>query len=299
MIKRLEIQIRDPFILRDDNQKKYYLYGTTDKDCWKGKASGFEAYSSTDLENWDGPYKVFTPDDSFWADKNYWAPEVYLYKEKYYMFASFKADGVCRGTQILAADTPKGPFHPHSDGPITPKEWECLDGTLFVDDSGDPWMIFCHEWVQICDGEMLAMKLTNGLKAADEEPKLLFKASEASWCVSGVRTFIEDGKPVEHDGYVTDGPFIYRAQNGELLMMWSSRGKEGYAMGIARSSSGNILGPWTHDEEPIYSKDGGHGMIFKTFENELMMTIHTPNKTPNERPVFLKLEENKGKMCIK
>ena len=52
------------------------------------------------------------------------------------MFASFKAAGVCRGTQILVADHPKGPFVPHSDGPVTPRDWECLDGTLYVDPGG-------------------------------------------------------------------------------------------------------------------------------------------------------------------
>lgn len=38
----------------------------------------------------------------------------------------------CRGTQILRADKPEGPFVPLSDGPVTPADWECLDGTLYV-----------------------------------------------------------------------------------------------------------------------------------------------------------------------
>lgn len=82
-MKKSEIQIRDPFILPVKEQARYYLYGTTDKNCWRGKATGFEAYFSTDLENWEGPHTVFNPDGHFWADQNFWAPEVYSYLGRY------------------------------------------------------------------------------------------------------------------------------------------------------------------------------------------------------------------------
>ena len=72
------------------------------------------------------------------------------------MFVSFKNETECRGTQILKANSPFGPFELHSDGPVTPRDWECLDGTLWVED-GTPYMIFCHEWAQIVDGEMCAL----------------------------------------------------------------------------------------------------------------------------------------------
>lgn len=298
MIKRSDIQIRDPFILPVKEEKKYYLYGTTDKNCWGDKGVGFDAYYSSDLENWEGPFEVFRPDEGFWADRNFWAPEVHYYKGKYYMFASFKAEGLCRGTQILASDSPLGPFKIHSDGPVTPKEWECLDGTLYVDDKGDPWMAFCREWLQVYDGEMYAVKLTKDLSSAVEDPILLFHASESSWSQGRIHTFNSGDAAENKKIYVTDGPFIYRTVNGQLLMLWSSSGKEGYTMGIARSATGNIAGPWTHDSEPLYGKDGGHGMIFRTFENNLMLTIHTPNKTPRERPVFLNIHEKEDRLLL-
>jgi beta-xylosidase len=298
MILREDIQIRDPYIVKVESEKKYYLYGTTDKDCWKGKGVGFNSYSSVDLQNFEGPYEAFRPEADFWADCNFWAPEVHKYKGKYFMFASFKTEGVCRGTQILASEDPKGPFKVHSDGPVTPRDWECLDGTLYVDEEGNPWLIFCHEWVQIVDGEMHAMRLSEDLRCAVGEPVLLFRASEAPWKHHIKRVFTINGVEEEKTCYVTDGPFMYKAKNGDLLMLWSSIGREGYAMGIARSISGNIIGPWTQEEEPIYGKDGGHGMIFTTFDNELMMTIHTPNKSPNERPVFIKIIDDEGKLYL-
>lgn len=294
-LKKSEIQMRDPFVLPVEEEGLYYLFGTTDKDCWRGPAVGFNVYVSKDLEDWEGPYPAFRPATDFWSDQNYWAPEVFAYQGKYYMFASFKAAGVCRGTQILVADHPKGPFVPHSDGPVTPRDWECLDGTLYVDPEGNPWMVFCHEWVQIVDGEIHALPLSKDLKEAAGKPHFLFKASEAPWA----RAFKRNFNGVEKDGYVTDGPFLYRTKSNALLMLWSSKGDQGYTMGIARSETGNILGPWIQEPEPIYGKDGGHGMFFKTFDGRLMMTIHTPNQTPNERPIFIEVVEKNNQLTIK
>jgi arabinan endo-1,5-alpha-L-arabinosidase len=91
-----QIQIRDPFVLPVERERKYYLYGTTDPNCWHGPATGFDAYVSDDLENWLGPIEAFRPSYDFWADQNFWAPEVHFYDNRYFMLASFKADGVCR-----------------------------------------------------------------------------------------------------------------------------------------------------------------------------------------------------------
>ena len=98
--------------------------------------------------------------------------------------------------------------------------------------------------------------------------------------------------------YVTDGPFLHRTANGVLLMLWSSFGSKGYAMGIARSSSGSVQGPWTQESEPLWAEDGGHGMIFRTFDGGLRLTFHTPNDSPNERAVFWKIEEDDGALRL-
>lgn len=288
------IQIRDPFILPVKTEGLYYLYGTTDSNCWGERGVGFDAYTSRDLQEWAGPFPVFRPKPGFWADRNFWAPEVFCYNGRYLMFASFKAEGVCRGTQILVAETPAGPFTPHSNGPVTPRDWECLDGTLYLDRQGDPWLIFCHEWVQIVDGEIWAQRLDRELKKAIGAPVLLFAASSAPWCQPHRRKF--DG--VEKDGFVTDGPFLYQTDGPELLLLWSSRGEEGYALGLARSADGNIRGPWRHEAEPLYQNDGGHGMVFTTFDGRLILTLHSPNKTPEERPRFFELTEADGHLII-
>jgi arabinan endo-1,5-alpha-L-arabinosidase len=288
MITKDQIRIRDPFILTDFDSKNYYLYGTTDENVWEGQAIGFDAYKSRDLVIWEGPFSVFRPEPNFWANQHYWAPEVYFYQDRYYMFASFKGAGRCRGTQILVSNHPLGPFSPLTEQPITPSEWECLDGTLFIDDNQDPWIIYCHEWLQVQDGEICAQRLTHDFLSTVGEPCFLFKASSANWAV-----------PVRGEKeYITDGPFLYQDQKGRLQMLWSSRSRKGYAVGIAISESGNIRGPWVQEKKPLVDEDGGHAMLFRTFHGEIKLAIHSPNRSPNERPVFLSVFEQGGKLVV-
>ena len=282
-----EINIRDPFVLVHEG--KYYLYGTRGATCW-GPATGFDVYYGDDLENWSAPVPCFENDGTFWADRNYWAPEVHEWKGRFYMFASFKAEGVCRGTAVLRADTPMGPFLPLSDGPVTPAGWECLDGTFYVSRSGQPYMVFSHEWVQADDGEIYAMPLTDDLSAPAGDPVLLFRASEAPWVVGN-----------RHEGgritYVTDGPFLWRTTDGTLLCLWASFGRDGYAEGLAVSDNGEIDGHFAQ-ADPLFNKDGGHGMVFRALDGELYMTLHSPNSHLDERPRFFRLKDTGSRLSL-
>jgi arabinan endo-1,5-alpha-L-arabinosidase len=292
---KTEIQMRDPFVVPDRKTGTYYMFGTTDKDPWKSPGVGFDCYTSKDLEHWDGPIPAFRPEPGFWGTHNFWAPEVHEFRGRWYMFASFAAEGKRRGTQILAADLPAGPYRVHSPRPITPPDWECLDGTLYVDSDGSPWMVFCHEWTQIGNGEVRAVRLYEDLTEPAGEPLLLFTASQAPWTRSHTT---KPGSP-DNGHRVTDGPFMHRTADGTLLMLWSSFSGNGYAMGVARSESGRIEGPWTHLPEPIADDDSGHGMAFRAFDGRLYITVHKPNKTPFERPVFIEIDDRDGTVSMK
>lgn len=275
-MKFCDINIRDPFILPYDG--KYYLYGTRAVNTWEKKSLdviGFDVYVSEDMENWSEPKEIFSYFDGFWGDRQYWAPEVHYYKGKFYLFASFTSDSTHRGTAILVCDTPDGRFTEHSDKAITPWDWECLDGTLYVEND-TPYIVFCHEWTQIKDGTVCALQLTPDLKKAVGKPIELWRASTPSW----VYSWSGEGD------YVTDGPFMWRV-DGELICIWSSftDGNE-YCEAISRSDNGSILGKWTIDEELLFSKDGGHGMLFTDFSGNINFVYHTPNSTPDERPAI-------------
>ena len=275
---RLEdIHLCDPFVLAHEG--KYYMYGTRGLERWTDEAFGLDVYISEDLVEWSGPKEIFKRTPEFPYTMNYWAPEVYKYDNRFFMFVSFKAPDVCRGTAVLVSDTPDGIFTMHSDGPVTPKEWECLDGTLYIAKDGTPHMVFCHEWVQTTDGQMCVIPLTKDLKAAAGEPRLLFTASQSEWI----------NKPAKV--YITDGPFMYRMQNGDLYMLWSASGKGGYSVGLVKSDNGDISGNWTHIKEPLFEMNGGHAMIFDTYDGRKMLSLHAPEYFPQERPRFYEVKE--------
>jgi len=90
--------------------------------------------------------------------------------------------------------------------------------------------------------------------------------------------------------YVTDGPQVYRTKNDQLVMLWSSYNKDGYVQTIARSKSGKIEGPW-EQLEPLVYDDSGHGMLFKTFEGQLMLVLHQPFRPPLSRAKIYEMED--------
>lgn len=283
-MKLNEINIRDPFILKEKDI--YYLYGTRAKN-FGIKVGGFDVYKSRDLEQWSEPICCFNSQDNGFNSEVNWAPEVHKYRGSFYMFATFTRENGLRGVFVLKADHPAGPFEQYSPKAVTPEDWECLDGTLYVDKKGEPYLVFCHEHTQIIDGTVCYIKLSADLKTAVGEPVYLFSGSSPEWA---------DVKPAgEH--YITDGPFMYRTTGGELLLVWSTFIDHKYAQCIARSDNGDIDGTFIH-LPPLITNDGGHGMIF-TAGDKLMLTFHTPNQTGYERPVFRELEDTGDAIKIK
>lgn len=278
-----DINIRDPFIIYESST--YYMYGTRAKKFGR-KTGGFDVYTSSDLKNWSGPHECFNSEINELNDGENWAPEVHRYNGEYYMFATFRQKNGLRGVFILKSNKLEGPFLKHSVGAITPESWECLDGTLYVDKNGEPYIVFCHEHTQIKDGTICYMKLSGDLKTAVSEPFLIFSASSPKWVKFKLR--------FKH--YVTDGPFMYRTSTGKLLMLWSTTINHKYAIAVAESDNGEIDGKFTQ-HEPLFTQDGGHSMIFEA-DGKLMITYHAPNKTNFERPVIRELIDNGNKIII-
>lgn len=290
------IYCRDPFIVADQSTKTYYLYRSSSTSEGLG---GVEVFKSKDLKVWTGPERVFTvPEDNFITGP-VWAPEVHQYKGAWYLFATLNTDRewaervenwpafTYRGTQVFRSDSPEGPFLPIGKELTTPKNYMALDGTLWVED-GVPYMVFCHEWVQVVDGSFELMPLKDDLSGAAGEPMTIFKASDGPW-VSPINTWTEpDG--TTRPGYVSDGNFVYKTKDGELLILWSSFKNGKYCVAISRSVSGKIAGPWTCDPEPIFEEDGGHPMVFKDFDDNLKIVFHQPN-SGHSHPVILPLKD--------
>lgn len=257
-----EIHMRDPWIMPLDGT--YYLVGTTG-DTWGKEGGGFEAYTSTDLVHWTprGPILQFD-DPPTWAAYQFWAPELYERDGRFYLFYSGNTDNTCRGTGVAVADSRLGPFRNLSERPLTPPEWECLDGHLFRDDDGTEWLIFVHEWVQCEIGEMWAQRIAPDYTYLVGERHLLFRGHDAPW-----------------SNHVIDGPMML-LHDGTYHLFWSSfNPRDGYCCGVATAEA--LLGPYRQCQEPVIAQDGGHNCVFRGLDGGFYTSFHRPNKTPDER----------------
>lgn len=285
-------KLRDPFILLENGI--YYAYGTgvepdnswdsTRWVCYRN-ASGSLAGEWTKI---DDSYVIY-PEA---AIKNRWAPEVHKYNGAFYMIASyFSSKTNHRGCSILKAPSPEGPFEEITNGHITQSDWDCIDGTLYVDKDGQPWMIFVHEWTSTDDkiGRMAVAKLSADLTHFVSEPVELFRADDPEWTDHGV----------------TDGCFLYDCADGGLIMIWSNfDNAHNYCVGIAKSENGRPDGKWVQQTDLLFSKeqtgdvyDGGHGMILRDVDGTKYLCIHSPNHPHGEReetPILIPVKEQNG-----
>ena len=285
---RADILLRDPCVLAHGGL--YYVYGTG-----ASRGPGYGCYVSRDLEDWAGPYQVFTPPPGHDGAGDWWAPECHEYKGQFYLFATYRSAATGhRGVSVFRGEDPLGPFEEISAGHATPRDWDAIDGTLYVDENGQTWMVFVHEWTSMPDGvgDFSAAKLSEDLSRLVSVPVRLFKASVMPfWPVNNV----------------TDGCWLYRSETGRLIMLWSGS-RYGYCVAQAVSLSGEITGPWVQNPVLLYGKnsafalDGGHGALFTGPEGRLMMGIHSPNTAGNglhETPVFLEALDKGASLTLK
>jgi beta-xylosidase len=249
--------IRDPNILYHNGT--YYLTGTTAGD-------GFLGYSSTDLVTWMPLGHIYIKNaSSTWAQQDFWAPEQVYNDGKFYLFFSGKTDATNRATGVAVATSPAGPYVDLMANPLTPPEWNCLDGHLFRDDDGSEYFIYSHEWVDFTtgNGEFWIKPIANDYTTLVGEKTYLFRGRDAAW-----------------SGGVTDGPSMIK-RDGTYYLFWSSS-HGGYNCGYARSR--NVLGPYTQSLNPTITGDGGHSTWFRRDgTGELLITYHQPNGGGKER----------------
>jgi hypothetical protein len=83
------------------------------------------------------------------------------------------------------------------------------------------------------------------------------------------------------------------------MMIWSSFGSLRYAVGMAYSVSGKIAGPWQQIAEPRFAANGGHAMIYRSFDGHLMLVLHQPNSGQNERARLFELEDAGDRLTLR
>ena len=66
-----------------------------------------------------------------------------------------------------------------------------------------PHRVYGHAWVEIVDGTIEPVRRRDDLSNVGGDPAILFHGSDAPWA-----------RPLKrrHDGYVTDGPFLFQTK---------------------------------------------------------------------------------------
>lgn len=269
-VPRDSIILSDPCILADEATNTYYMTGT-----------GGQMWTSSDLDHWDGPYVVAEPDTASWMGPHpqIWAAEIHKHNGLYYYFATFTNDSIIirhfrgndiprRASHILVSRSPMGPYRPVGTENYLPDSVPTLDGTFWVDSDGEPYMVYCGEWLANWDGTVESVRLKPDLSGAIGRADTLFRASASPWS----REYI-DGRIAPNR--VTDGPWLFRTQTGRLGMLWTSWVFGDYTQGVAYSESGTLKGPWVQEAEPITPPNHGHGMLFRDLTGRWLMSVHS------------------------
>ena len=298
-----DLTMSDPYIYPDPETKTYYL-----------TSSGGRMWKSKDLVMWEGPYNVIDLSGT-WCEKAGFAAAAEIHKVgDYYYYAGTWSDHgdlieqVPRRynvphnqTYLLRSENVEGPYVPFSVTPgydYQPREWDCIDGTLYEED-GRIYMVFVHEWTQIIDGTMDYIELSSDLThTISDHPVTLFRASEAPYCGEmnglGEATF-----GLKMPGWVTDGPQLFRTQTGRLGMLWSTWGEERYLQAVCYSESGTIDGPWVQEPEPFLSNNSGHGMLFRDFDGRLLYVVHHAEGDGPRKPQLWNVDDSGDKLVLK
>jgi hypothetical protein len=295
-----DVFLSDPYIYADKSDNTYYMYGS-------GGNGTVRARASKDLKKWTDWFIVYKFPAGHWAGEKApsWAAEVHEYNGKLYLFTTSDngkpmgknirgEDYPRRATQVYVADSPKGPFRDFTNNQQhTPMEWPALDGTLWVENN-IPYMVFCREWTQVMDGTVEAVRLPKDLSVPRKAPFLLFKGSDAPYIIESEL----DAKK----SYVTDGVFLFKTKTGRLGMIWSSWKGKDYVLIAAYSQSNKLKGPWIQDTELLFEANGGHGMLFRTFDGKLLLSMHYVNPADGRsqrKPMFIEVDNSGDKLTFK
>ncbi|MEZ5326940.1 MAG: glycoside hydrolase family 43 protein [Verrucomicrobiales bacterium] len=278
------IRMGDPFILVDSME--FFLYGTT------ATGTGFKYWRSMNLTDWkEGGFAYRKHEDS-WPGKTFWAPEVAKIRGQYYMVFSAQPEStkdfsvrIC----LAVSDRPEGPFE-DLYSPLLDDGESCIDGHLFVDTDGTPYLFFTRVGVVVIGGKRFlsgknyGAKLKPDLSGIDGEPMLCSEADQP-WEL-----------PALGRSRCTEGAFVFQ-ENGTYYMTYSANHYAEPFYGIGYSTAPSPLGPWTKSpDNPLVSqvpdKDisgPGHNCMIKLpGSDDWFMVYHThadPSNPSGERKV--------------
>ena len=261
------LHMGDPFVIQHDG--RYYLFGTNASN------EGFKCWESTDLVHWKEKGWAYRETDDSWAKSHYWAPEVEFYRGKFYMTYSAmnKASDPPRLLIALAvSDRPEGPYR-DLHAPWFDFGYSAIDGHIFVDDDGKPYLYFSRNGSQdgYSFGIMYGVALADDLSKPIGEPVKLMEADQP-W-----------EKVRYAENRCNEGAFVLK-HGGRYYMTYSANHTGFPHYGIGYATADKPLGPWMKAKEnPIAATNldigvsgPGHSCITSSPDGtEMFIVYHT------------------------
>lgn len=209
----------------------------------------FDAFSSTDLVDWEKHREVLTIDNVKWAKFALWAPSIVFANGQYYLF--FGANDIQNNEQtggigVAVSDKPEGPFKDALGRPLVDKiinGAQPIDQFVYHDEASGEYYMFYGGW-RHCNVVRLSKDLLSVVPFEDGE---IFKE-------------------VTPEGYV-EGPFMMKRE-GKYYFMWSegSWTEDDYC--VAYAIADNPLGPFKRigkilEQDLEIGTGAGHHSVIK------------------------------------
>ncbi|TDE17400.1 glycoside hydrolase family 43 protein [Dyadobacter psychrotolerans] len=226
--------------------KKYWIYPTFSAPY--NQQVFMDAFSSTDLVNWEKHKNILDTASVKWAKRAMWAPSIIEKDKKYYLFFGandIQSDNEKGGIGVAVSDKPEGPFKDLLGKPLIDKFHngaQPIDQFVFKDKDGQ-YYLYYGGWKH-CN----VAKLKNDF--------------------TGFVPF-EDGsifKEITPKGYV-EGPFMF-IRNGKYYFMWSEGGWTGPNYSVAYAVADSPFGPFERidkilQQDPKVARGAGHHSIIQ------------------------------------
>lgn len=265
------LQMGDPFVLQHGD--RYFLFGTNASN------EGFKCWESPDLVQWTPKGWAYQETDDSWAKSHYWAPEVKEYRGKFYMTYSAMPKSADTPRLLIALAVSDDPAGPYKDlyAPWFDFGYSAIDGHIFVDDDGKPYLYFSRNGAQdgYSFGIIYGVALTEDLsKPIGEVVKLM----EADQLWEKVRYA---------ENRCNEGAFVLK-HNGRYYMTYSANHTGFPHYGIGYATADHPLGPWVKAEEnPIAATNldvgvsgPGHSCITRSPDGEELFIIYHTHADP-------------------
>ncbi len=188
--------------------------------------TGWQCFSTTDMQNWTD-HGCFLEDDAFsWCNENdAWASQCIERNGKYYFyFTTTNKSGGGRAIGVAVADNPAGPFKDVLGKPLCGPNWDYIDPTVIIDDDGQAWLMFGNP-------KCYYVKLKEDMVTLDGEIKSFDMNAQS----------FGNGKNGSAYG---EGPWIYKHDNLYYLVYAGFYGSDG-GESMCYSYGPSVTGPWT------------------------------------------------------